>query len=396
MFGLTTEAERARPRLVGFAQRLVQTPSLSGQEGDVARLVEAEMRAIGFDDVWSDRAGNVIGRLKGAASGRSVMLNGHMDHVDPGPLSAWEHPPYAGVIADGRLHGRGAADMKASLAAQVYAVALLRESGRRPDGDVLVTAVVHEETGGLGTQMLAADGVTADCAVVGEASRLQLRRGHRGRLEVLVIVEGRSVHASAPERGANPHFSVARFVDRLRGVSLPSDVDFRGSSVAPTVIVGDNKAGNVTPGRIVLHLDYRTVPGEQEEDVVRTWQAVVDECLTDDCSGRVEIETAEMVSYTGLKKRLPNVFPAYRLEAEDPLLARARTALAAAYGVAPEVGVWRFSTDGGHLMRAGIPTIGFGPGEETEVHTVHESISLDELVRGAAGYASLCLALSGA
>jgi len=322
------------------------------------------------------------------------MLNGHMDHVDPGPLDAWQHPPYAGVIADGRLHGRGAADMKGALAAQVYAVAILRESGRQPDGDVLVASVVHEETGGLGTQMLAADGVTADCAVVGEASGLQLRRGHRGRLEVLVIVEGRSVHASAPERGANPHFSIARFVDRLRDVALPQDVDFRGSSVAPTVIAGDNKAGNVTPGRLVLHLDYRTIPGEREEDVVRTWQAVLDECLTDGCSGHVEIETSEMVSYRGFRRRQPSIFPAYRLQADDPWLGRAQAGLAATYGVAPEVGVWRFSTDGGHLMRAGIPTIGFGPGEESAVHTVHESIDLDELVRGAAGYASLCLALS--
>ncbi len=393
---LLEAAGREMDGLISFAQRLIRTPSLSGQEAAVAVLVEAEMRSLGYDEVTRDAAGNVIGVMRGRGEGGTVMLNGHMDHVDPGPPEAWEYPPYEGVVAEGRLHGRGAADMKGSLAAQVYSVAVLRRAGMLPAGDVLVTTVVHEETGGLGTQMLLADGVRADWAVVGEASGLQLRRGHRGRLEVLVTAKGRSVHASAPERGANPHFTIARFVDRLREVPLPSDADFRGSSVAPTLIVGDNKAGNVTPSRLVLHLDYRTVPGETEESMIAAWQALLDQCLTDGCTGEVEIETGVMTCYTGLTKTLPNVFPAYRLAADDPLVKRADSALTATFGSRPEVGVWRFSTDGGHLMRAGIPTIGYGPGEEHLVHTNRESIALAELKQAAAGYASLCLALSQA
>ncbi|MHB0875439.1 MAG: M20/M25/M40 family metallo-hydrolase [Anaerolineae bacterium] len=394
MADLTSAAAAARDNLVQFAQRLVQTPSLSGHEGDVAALVAAEMRALGYDEVRTDAAGDVVGMLRGSGGGRSVMLNGHMDHVDPGPLAAWAHPPYAGVIADGRLHGRAAADMKGSLAAMVYAVALLRRAELRPAGDVVVAAVVQEEIGGIGTQMLLETSVRTDCAIVGEATSLRLMRGHRGRLEILVTVDGRSVHASAPERGANPHYSIARFVDRLRALPLPTDPDFCGASVAPTLVTVDQTSTNVTPGRMVLHLDYRSLPGEGADGVVARLQALLDECLTDDCSGHVEVERTAMRMYTGLERTLPNVFPAFRLDADDDLVRRARAALAAQTGSAPEVGVWRFSTDGGHLMQAGVPTIGYGPGEEHLVHTVTESIGIEEMVRGAVGYASLCLALS--
>jgi len=387
-------AEQEKERLVAFAQRLVRTPSHSGDEGAVAELVEAEMGALGYDEVGRDRAGNVIGRLRGGGSGRVIMLNGHMDHVDPGPLASWQYPPYEGVVVDGRLHGRGAADMKGALAAQVYSASLLRQRGLLPAGDVVVAAVVQEETGGLGTQCLLEEGIRTDVAVVGEATNLQLARGHRGRLEVVVTVNGQSVHASAPERGANPHYTLARFVERLRELPLPTDPDFTRASVAPTLCFGDQVSSNVTPGRLTLHLDYRSLPEEEASEVVRRLQALLSECLLDGCTGGVEIEQRQMTAYTGLQRVLPNVFPAFRLPVHHPLLVRAQRGLTELTGREPEIGVWRFSTDGGHLMRAGIPTLGYGPGEEHLVHTTSESIAVADLKEAAAGYAALCLALS--
>ena len=392
---INAAAAAIAPDLFAFARRLVQTPSPPGAEGEVATLVEGEMRRLGFDAVWRDTAGNVIGRLGGGAGGGSLMLNGHMDHVDPGPAQAWPYPPFAGVIADGRLHGRGSADMKGALAAQVYAVAVLLRAGLRPAGDVIVTAVVQEETGGLGTQCLLEEGLRADAAIVGEASGLELKRGHRGRLEVLVTVNGRSVHASAPERAANPHFTIAGFIQRLRSLPLPGDPDFRGASVAPTLIVSDQTAGNVTPGRLVLHLDYRTLPEETAAAVVASLQPLLDASLSDGCTGQVSIERATMRTYTGLERNVLNAFPPFRLPADHALVRRASKALAELTGKTPPVGFWRFSTDGGHLMQeAGIPVLGYGPGEETMVHTVGESVALEQLQGAAAGYAALCLALT--
>jgi len=394
MKGIVNAAETISGRLISFAQRLVQTPSLSGQEKEVADLIEEEMRAVGYDEVRRDPAGNVIGRLQGSGDGHDLVLNGHMDHVDAGPVDAWPYPPFSGTIAGGRLHGRGAADMKGSLAAQVYAVAVLKEAGVRPRGDVTVTAVVQEETGGLGTQQLIDGGLRADYAVVGEATNLQLMRGHRGRLEILAIIEGRSVHASAPERGANPFYTMARFLEEIRGVALPRDPDFGGASVAPTLCRSDQSSSNVIPGLLTLHLDYRCLPAEEPGDVVKRFQSLLDASLLDGCSGRIEIERTRMITYTGVEHLMPNIFSPFKLEMSHPLVVRARRALAELTGREPDVGLWRFSTDGGRLMKAGIPTVGYGPGEEELVHTVGENIRLDDLVKASAGYAALSLALS--
>ncbi|NIP86752.1 MAG: M20/M25/M40 family metallo-hydrolase, partial [Planctomycetales bacterium] len=112
----------------------------------------------------------------------------------------WPYPPFSGEIHDGRLWGRGSADMKGPLAAMIHAVGALAREGIRPPGDLYVAAVVQEEVGGLGTQKLVQT-VRPDCAVVGEASSNHLARGHRGRVEVVVRVQGRSVHASVPHQG---------------------------------------------------------------------------------------------------------------------------------------------------------------------------------------------------
>src|ERR671932_1682189 len=115
--------------LVDFAQRLIRTPSLPGQEGDAARLVRSEMQSLGYDDTWIDEVGNVVGVIRGTGGGKSLMFNTHIDHVDVGDVSGWPFPPYEGKIADGVLWGRGAVDIKGPTAAQVYGVALLKQAG---------------------------------------------------------------------------------------------------------------------------------------------------------------------------------------------------------------------------------------------------------------------------
>src|SRR3954469_14032313 len=105
-------------RLVAFARRLIQTPSLPGDEGDAARLVQSEMQSLGYDDTWIDEVGNVVGVIRGSGGGSSLMFNTHLDHVDVGDVSGWQFPPYEGKIADGRFHGRGAVAVEGPPAAQ--------------------------------------------------------------------------------------------------------------------------------------------------------------------------------------------------------------------------------------------------------------------------------------
>lgn len=380
--------------MVDFAQRAVQTRSLPGEEEAMARLLRAEMERLGYDHVWVDRAGNVVGLLRGTGGGKSVQFNAHIDHVHEGDPTLWPYPPYAGVIEDGVLYGRGASDVKGALAAQVYAVAVLRAAGLRPRGDVYVVGVVLEELGGFGTATLCED-LRTDYAVLGEATNLELRRGHRGRILIEVSFAGRSVHASAPERGANPHYALARFLLALESLPMRDDPDLGRSTVAPTLIATDQTSSNVTPGVLRLSLDWRNVPDEEPHDIVARVRELAEASLTPGVTAEVRSVTRSVRSYTGLEAKMSPT-RGFVLPAAHPLVRAAAATLGAIFRHEVPVGFWQFATDGGHLMRAGIATIGFAPAEERFAHTVHDQVSLEQLRQALLGNAALALTLPDA
>lgn len=386
--------QRYAEGMISFCQRIVQTPSLPGEEGQVAALVRAEMEGLGYDDVWTDDWGNVVGLLRGRGAGRAVMFNGHMDHVDPGQADEWPYPPYGGQIHDGRLWGRGVADMKGPLAAMVYAVGLLAQEDLRPLSDVYVATVVQEEVGGLGTKNLLG-ALRPDVAVVGEATSNQLARGHRGRIELVVRVRGKAVHASVPDQGINPHYVLARFIQRMDTLSLAEDETFGRSSVAPTLYLTDQQSSNVIPGEARLHLDWRNVPGEGPEEVLGQLRPVLETCLSEvqGSEGELTLHTRDLRTYTGRTETFPAVFPSFGLSAQHQLVQRGQEVLTRALSRPVEVVIWRFATDGGHLMEAGVPTIGFGPAEAEQLHTVGESVPVAMLQEGLLGYTALALEL---
>lgn len=375
-------------RCLEFLQALIRTPSMPGEEGELARLVGDEMERLGYDEVAIDEAGNVIGSIRGGGEAPAVMFNTHLDHVDAGDPAAWEHPPFAGVVAGGRAWGRGAVDIKGPLAAQVHGVAGLLGDRHRPPGDVLVTAVVQEEVGGLGARHLA-ERPAPPLAVLGEPSSNELRRGHRGRVELVLQARGRSAHASAPARGVNPLFVVARFLRGLEELAMHEDPGLGASSVSPTLLRTDQRSPNVIPGEAWLTLDWRNVLGETADDVRRRLEALAERSLIEGASTEIQIPVHRRVSYTGLEAPVPAENPPYALDADHPALALAGEVLEVALGRRPPVDTWTFATDGGHFARAGVTVIGFGPGEEALAHTVRESIAVSELEEALAGNAAL-------
>jgi putative selenium metabolism hydrolase len=375
--------------LVGFAQRVIRVPSLPGQEAEVATIFQAEMERLGYDRVWIDEAGNVIGQLAGAG-GPPLMFNGHMDHVDPGDPALWRHPPYGGEIHEGQLWGRATVDMKGALAAMVYAGGMLKALGATPPGDLYVTAVVQEEVGGLGARHLV-ETLPVKHVVVGEASANQLRRGHRGRAEFRLHLQGRSVHASMPDLGINPHYSLSHFVDGLKALPMASHPEYGASTVAPTRVESEPQSANVTPSAIHLTLDWRNIPGEGTADIASKLESLLASSLEPGCRGEIEACTKAMVSYTGLRMEYPDSFASFTTPADHPWLTQVQTVLTSAWDRPVEVGTWRFATDGGHFAEAGATVIGFGPGDDTIVHTVEERLPLDQLLESAVGYTVLAL-----
>jgi succinyl-diaminopimelate desuccinylase len=380
-------AQSHRDDLIHFARRLVQTPSLPGHEGELASLIQVEMEHLGFDQVSTDEVGNVIGWVYGG-DGPILMLNGHMDHVHPGDPARWAHPPYSGDIVEGALWGRASMDMKGPLAAMIYAAGLVKQYKLPLPGSVIVACVIMEEIGGLGTRALIKH-LQPTFAVVGEASNGKLMRGHRGRIELTAQVSGRSVHASVPERGINPHYALARFLLSLETLPMSQDPILGASSVAPTLYRTDQASPNVTPGEAVLTLDWRNVPGEKPDQIVNQVASLLAEAIPPGAQSQVEIVHYQFETYTGHVENFPAIFPSFAISENHPLLRAAQDILSDLLGRSIPIDIWQFATDGGHLMAAGVPTIGFGPGDPGLAHTNQERIPVNRLVEGLAAYMAL-------
>ena len=396
---LNAVAHQIRPAVVEFASRMISTPSMPGHEDKVAAIITKEMEDLAFDEVWVDRAGNVIGKIHGNG-GPSVLLNGHMDHVDAGAHSGWPHPPFAAEVVNGELWGRGAVDMKGPVACMIYAATMFQRLGVTPPGDIYVTVAVMEEIGGLGTRHLATH-LSADAAICGEPSNNTLRRGHRGRVELIVEFKGRSAHASIPHLAVNPHFGAAMFLQSLDSLAMAYDNTLGYSTVVPTLYHTDQFSPNVIPETIQLTLDWRNVPAEAPDEIIAKVENLLAECLprvhqSDSIQGRAFVNRSEFTTYTGMVEIFPSVFPSFILPEDDLLVQKAHRGLVRALQRDVDIGIWRFATDGGHLMSAGIPTLGFGPGDDQLAHTNQERVSLAQMEEALVGYLSLIMGLAAA
>ena len=389
---------------IDFLQRLIRTESLPGCEGDIANLVRTEMEGLGYSEVHIDDAGNVLGKVLGQGESPPIMFNTHLDHVDVGEHDAWPYPPFGAEIHDDTIWGRGAVDIKGPLACQVYGVARLLECGIKPAGDIWVTATVQEEVGGLGARHMAGY-IDTPLVVIGEPSRCELRRGHRGRTEIVVHSKGRSVHASVPDEGINALDPIARFIIEMNRLEMRSDPDLGTSTVVPSLIRTDQISANVVPGEVWLTCDWRNVAGETGEDARQALQKIADRALAEsrrvlsipdddpEPSLEVTITSVERASFTGMTMDYPADNPAYIVGIDHPSLAAAKQALDTALSTAVPVDVWQFATDGGHFSLEGMICVGFGPGNDLLAHTINEAIPISELERGLIGNEALARAL---
>jgi len=372
--------------LVEFTGELVAIASENppGNEGEVATYLTERLAAssVPFDiEVHEVAPGrpNVIARVGDPRNG-SVLLCGHTDVV-PAAATDWSGDPYDLRECNGRLIGRGVADMKGALAAKLLAAERYYHETDDP-GEVILAFVVDEEHDGAGARALVDRGIDADAAVIGEPTELEVCIAQKGVLRSHIVVHGRGAHSGRPDEGLNAIVGAARVVERLETLDATLREETTHPLLAPETLtvteISGGTAPNVVPDRVRLTVDWRLHPE-------RTDPGVLDERLVETVSG-------PLIDDQPLSIDLERTVFA-RGAAVDPEsdLIEETVRAASAVGRSASVIGFNAATDARFLVHdAGIPTILFGPGSiERDAHTVDESISKADLVATMETYTEL-------
>jgi acetylornithine deacetylase/succinyl-diaminopimelate desuccinylase-like protein len=330
-------------------------------EAEIARFVAAWLERAGLEIEVLERVGrpSIVGVARGSGGGRSLMLNAHLDTVGTAGMEA----PLSGRIEGSRLFGRGALDMKGSLAAIMFAGREAAHRGLR--GDVIVAAVADEEAGSIGTEAVL-DRYRADAAIVAEPTWLRLAIGHRGFVGLEIEVTGRAAHGSRPDRGLDAIVRMGRVLVGLEELDRRLQAGTRhpllGTASAHASVIEGGQELSSYPERCVLLAERRTLPGETAADVEGELAAILAAAGRDDPGFRAEV-------------RVPFARDAYEIPRNDPFVELVHRHA----GEPPTVGM-PFWADSGLIGAAGIPTVLFGPGGEG-LHETEEWVELADLER---------------
>jgi putative selenium metabolism hydrolase len=391
--------------LVQFTQEIVRIPSVTGEEGDVAKAVLAKLEEIGVDDAWIDGIGNVIGVLRGTGKGPNVMLNTHLDIVPAGRRENWQYDPYGAEIdQDGNIFGRGTVDIKGGTAAHIFTMKLLKDirdkEGIPLPGDVIFSAVVYEEAAEcFGMQYLCENtlpekDLTFDLCYIAEPTHGLVYLGHRGKVEIVVTTRGETAHSSTPWAGVNALQLMVPVLDHIFNVmpeGFLSHPELGNASITITNLVCRPGGLSIMPDEAEISIDRRYVPGETLDSILEEFNALFEQMKNQNpkFEADVKVRTFHEKSYTGYEKDVQKFHPVWVTEKDHPFVQKTIKALKS-IGQPADTGYWKFGTDGSWSSGImGVPTIGFQWGDESLAHTPIEHISIDQLVKTTEGYAAI-------
>ena len=392
---------------IRFTQEIVQIPSFTGDEKAFADYLLKKLKTIGIEESFVDYAGNVVAVIRGTGEGPDIMLNGHLDVVPAGDESNWNpFKPFSGEIDENRnIVGRGVCDLKAGLAAQFFALKVFKEAvdeGLKLPGDLIFTAVVHEEAAEmLGMEYffektMAEHDINCDLVFLCEPSSNDLAIGHRGKVEIVVTTKGQTAHSSQPELGINAlekMIPVLESVFAKKGINLKSDPVLGDSSVTVTNCIVSPGALSIVPDGCEISIDRRYMPGEQLDDIVAEFETIFKKIELADSEFKAEVTPRifNETTYTGYSKDIKKYHPPWVTARDNEYVEKAFKALRS-IGQDPAEKYWKFGTDGS--MSAGIyevPTIGYSGAEEKWAHQPNEKVNIDEMLKTFEGYiAMLC------
>jgi putative selenium metabolism hydrolase len=397
--------------IVEFTREIIKIQSFTGEEGEFADCLLQKLQEFEVDEAFIDGIGNVVGVINGDETGTNVMLNGHLDIVPAGNIENWHgFDPFGGAIDDnGNIRGRGAADLKGGLSAQLYTMKLLKalkDKGLKPRGNLIFSAVVHEEAAEMfGMEYLCKNtlperNLNVDFVILCEPTGLNVVLGQRGKVELVVKTKGRTAHSSIPKAGINALEKMVPVLDHIfnnMSNRITSHKLLGDSSITVTNLVCKPGALSIIPDECEISIDRRYMPDQTIDDLLKEFEILFAELKKEDPQFEASVCSRKILerSYTGYEKEVQKYHPPWIVDEADPLVKRSLKALRA-IGQNPQINYWKFGTDGS--MTAGllsIPTIGYSGTEEGYAHTPEEMVNIDMMMQSLNGYYAIITDLLG-
>jgi acetylornithine deacetylase len=403
--------DAGRPRAIETLQELVRIPSVTGQEGPVQERVEALFRERGLTiDRWEttrdeiipyfehvgdqpiyDGRPNIVGQRPGSGSGRSIMLNAHVDTVDPGDPTFWTYPPYSGELVDGRIYGRGSCDMKGGLVSYLMALDAIAEAGVELAGDVAIASTVGEEDGGFGALGTILRGHRADAVLITEPTRLALVVAQGGSAVLRVTITGKSAHGAMRDEGVSaiekfwPVFQEFQALETERNQTLDHPLYRERANKIP-ISFGVVRSGDwhsTVPELLVAEGRLGLLPGEDLHEFQRDVEQRIAACAAKDPWLAEHPPKLEWISgqFAPAETDPSHPFPQALIAAHQQSTGAEPPIVGVPYGADMRL----FTQIGG------MPCVMYGAGDVAGAHQHDEHIAVDELTTAARTIAALLL-----
>lgn len=376
-----------REDIITFLREICAIPSYDSQIRQVGERVEAEMKTLGFAETWWDSMGNIVGRIGDGPI--KLLYDSHIDTVGIGDPDEWEWDPFTGKVENGILYARGACDEKNSTPGMIYGLALANKLGLLDGVTGYYFGNMEEWCDGIAPHSLVeTEGLKPDLVVIGEPTKMQVYRGQKGRVEMQVVAKGRSAHAASNFLGDNAIYKLVPIIDAISHLEpeLGDDPFLGHGRITVTDMHVKTPSINAVPDEALIYIDRRITFGEDPQTELARIRRIIGE--------RDDIEASILFyddpSYTGFVFPVEKIFPAWALAADHPLVQAGVKAGEILWEQPLATGKWDFSTNGIYWMgKAGIPSIGFGPGDEVHAHTVMDQVKLDDVVKATEWYTLL-------
>jgi acetylornithine deacetylase/succinyl-diaminopimelate desuccinylase family protein len=381
--------------VIKLTQELIRIPghrSCDGQEKHVAEFIASTLETIGIEvslqRVVDDRF-NVIARIPGEANGPSLMLTGHTDTVPAGHM---EIEPFDGAIQDNKIYGRGASDMKGSLAAMICAMQAIKESNVDLKGDLVFVGAIGEETTSEGTAYLVRNGPKTDFAINGEPTNMEVAIAHKGSVLIQVTTIGKAAHCDTPWLGINAIEKTSKIVQAIAD-RVPNELKQKTHKYTgpPTINIAFVSGGEwpytTVPDESKIVIITGLLPGESKEAIPLIYEGIIKELKTQDPNLRAKVDIVPI-------ETIPEGYNlSFETPESSPIVKSVEQCATRVLGTRPRLVGVPYWCDASILSHAGVQTVIFGPGNIDVAHSSVEYVPVNHLIDASRVYALAALDL---